>query len=121
MDSAATPPNDAAPAPVFGFILLGGPLSGALIRDIRLANELADRGFSVHVWWAVDRQNDAPLRPNITQHWLFHGFRYLAGRGSGVTDRFGRLLTQTFRDKNRMRGAQKRPRVLERGKEKVSG
>ena len=114
MGSAVSQPNDATTAPVFGFILLGGPLSGALIRDIRLANELAERGFSVHVWWAVDRQNDAPLRPSITQHWLFHGFRYLAGRGSGVTDRFGRFITRTFRDKNRMRGAQKRPKVLER-------
>ena len=113
MDGATDKSNDAQ-TPVFGFILLGGPLSGALIRDIRLANELAERGFAVHVWWAVDRQNDAPLRPSITQHWFFHGFRYIAGSGNGLTDHFGRFLTQMLRDKNRMRGAQKRPQVLER-------
>ena len=114
MDGAAPEPNVDKSPPVFGFILLGGPLSGALIRDIRLANELSERGFAVHVWWAVDRQNDAPLKPQITQHWLFHGFRYLAGSGNGLTDRFGRFLTRTLRDKNRIRGAQKRPQVLER-------
>ena len=113
MDSAVSQSSDAATAPVFGFILLGGPLSGALIRDIRLANELADRDFEVHVWWAVDRQNDAPLKPQITQHWLFHGFRYLAGRGSVTTDHLGRIVTRSLRDKNRMRGAQKRPKILE--------
>ena len=40
--------------PVFGCLLFGGPLSGALIRDVRLANELSARGFEVHVWWAMD-------------------------------------------------------------------
>ena len=51
--------------PVIGLILLGGPLSGALIRDVRLANELAGRGYSVHAWWAMDRQTCSPLDPKI--------------------------------------------------------
>ena len=100
--------------PVFGFILLGGPLSGALIRDVRLANELAGRGFRVHVWWVVDRQRPSPLRADVTQHWLFHGLRYLGPRGSDVADAMGRLATKIIHDKNRLRGAQKRPRILRR-------
>ena len=62
--------------PVFGFVLFGGPLTGALVRDIRLANELAERGFAVHVWWAMDRADSPPLHPSIREHWLFHALRY---------------------------------------------
>ncbi len=111
-----TPADDAitrSTAPVFGFVLFGGPLSGALVRDIRLANNLADRGFAVHVWWAMDRQRTPALRPNIQQHWLFHSFRYLFNRRSGHRDRIGRALTAVFRDKNRSRTAQARPWLLD--------
>lgn len=104
-----------APAggPVFGFMLFGGPLSGALIRDVRLANELADRGFRVHAWWAMDRTRANPLRPSITQHWLFHGMRYLlTSRGSSAAEVAGRTLTFFFHDKNRLRQLQKSPGVL---------
>ena len=100
--------------PVFGFLLFGGPLSGALVRDIRLANELAARGFTVHVWWAVDRRKSSPLRPDIKQHWLFHGFRYsLSRRGSRLADNFGRLSTRYLHEKNRLRTLQKRPELLD--------
>lgn len=98
--------------PVFGFVLLGGPLSGALVRDIRLANELCDRGYKVHVWWAVDMQKEAPLRSAIEQRWLFHGFRYVSSNGSNIKDSAGRLFTKLFHDKNRARSAQKRPTIL---------
>ncbi len=102
------------PGPVFGFILLGGPLSGALVRDVRLANELAERGFGVRVWWVADRRKSMTLHRDIRQHWLFHGLRYGFGGGSDVADATGRLLTAVTHDKNRVRGAQKRPEVLRR-------
>ncbi len=109
---ANTPP---VTEPVFGFLLLGGPLSGALVRDIRLANELADRGYTVHVWWAVDRRRSSPLSAKIRQHWLFHGFRYSSSRrGSRIADAFGRLLTRFLHEKNRLRWLQKRHYVLDR-------
>jgi hypothetical protein len=107
--------HKAAPAgePVFGFLLFGGPLSGALIRDLRLANELADRGYRVHAWWAMDRTRSNPLHASITQHWLFHGMRYLlTARGSTAADFAGRALTLLLHEKNRLRRMQKSPNVL---------
>jgi glycosyltransferase involved in cell wall biosynthesis len=110
-DLKATP--DTA-SPVFGFLLFGGPLSGALVRDARLANELARRGWPVHVWWAMDREKTAPLDARIQQRWLFHGFRYLPPWSSGLADTAGRLLTAATHDKNRARSAQKRHEFLRR-------
>ncbi|MFB3138360.1 MAG: glycosyltransferase family 4 protein [Phycisphaerales bacterium] len=100
--------------PVIGLILLGGPLSGALIRDVRLANELACRGYSVHAWWAMDRQTSSPLDPKVHERWLFHGLRYVGRRRSDLADAMGRLLTRAVHDKNRLRGLQKRPKILRR-------
>ena len=101
--------------PVFGFLLFGGPLSGALIRDIRLANELASRGYSVHVWWAVDRRESAPLHADIRQRWLFHGLRYShSARGSRHAENCGRLMSHYFHEKNRQREVQKRRKLLDR-------
>lgn len=94
--------------------MLGGSLSGALIRDVRLANELAARGWRVRVWWAMDRDKSTRLAPGVRQSWLFHGCRYLRSSGSDAADGFGRLLTAITRDKNRRRSAQKRPRIIER-------
>jgi glycosyltransferase involved in cell wall biosynthesis len=110
-----SPPDPTSgPPPVFGAVLFGGPLSGALIRDIRLANELKSRGYDVHVWWAMDRTKSSPLRDDIPQHWLFNGLRYASGKGSPLGDRVGRLLTSLLHEKNRLRGSQKRPEILHR-------
>jgi glycosyltransferase involved in cell wall biosynthesis len=115
MTSRSVPTVEAPEAePVFGFMLFGGPLSGARVRDIRLANELARRGWRVHVWWVMERPRASPLRPDIGQHLLFHGLRYLRPRGSDLADAGGRLLTRILHDKNRLRGTQKRPQILER-------
>jgi glycosyltransferase involved in cell wall biosynthesis len=102
----------ASPAsPVFGLVIPGGATTGAAVRDIRLANELADRGYAVHVWWAMDWKSGA-LRPSIGQHWLFHGFRF-AGRGlGGLKELAGRALAVTIKDKNRDHVAQKRSFML---------
>lgn len=109
--SSSVPSSD---SPVFAFVLFGGPLSGALIRDIRLANELKGRGYPVHVWWAMDRSKSSDLRDDIPQHWLFHGLRYVSGKSNALADRAGRVFTRYVHDKNRLRGYQKRPAVLHR-------
>jgi len=94
--------------PAFGFILLGGVLVGAQVRDIRLANELVRRGYPVHVWWAFDRMRDAPLDPAIQQHWLFSAARYSCYTGSWeLNDRIGRLISWMFSDQTRTRIVQR--------------
>lgn len=92
--------------PVFGFILGGGSLTGGLVRDVRLANELTDRGYRVVVWWAIDRTEAAPLRPTIEQRWLFHGLRY-TGSVPGVRDAAGRLITRFVSESKRGETSQK--------------
>jgi glycosyltransferase involved in cell wall biosynthesis len=99
-------------APVFGLIILGGGVNGASIRDIRLANALAGRGYRVHVWWALDRPRTRVLDPAIEQHWLFHGFRYIGTPFRDAKDRVGRAVTAVFPDKNRAHVVQKRQVVL---------
>ena len=99
--------------PVFGHILMGGALSGALVRDIRLANELASRGYEVHVWWAMDIQKDAPLDSRIHQHVLFSGLRYAYKIGRPVMDALGKLSQKLYSDKKRSRTLQKRGKMLQ--------
>lgn len=103
-----------AAEPVFGFIFPGGATFGALVRDVRLANELADRGYAVHAWWAFDRPRRSPLRPAVSEHWLFHGARYALRLAPGVQDRLGQGVARLFRDEKRDHFAQKRPAVIER-------
>lgn len=106
----ATPPD--ARQPVFGLVIPGGATTGAAVRDIRLANELSDRGYRVHVWWAMDWNSHA-LRPQIGQHWLFHGFRF-AGRGlGGLKELAGHAAVALIKDKNRAHVAQQRSFVLQ--------
>jgi len=114
----ATPnssPASSTPHPVFGCILFGGSLSGALVRDVRLANELVKRGFEVHVWWAMDWQKSAGLDPAIKQHWLFNGMRmWNRGFTRGPLDSFGRLMNRLYSDRTRAHGLQRRPKILAR-------
>lgn len=100
--------------PVFGLILMGGSVSGALIRDVRLANELADRGFGVYIWWAMDRQRQMQIDERISQHWLFHGMRYRWPIGAGMFDAIGRMMARFFDDKKRAHALQQRPDMLNR-------
>jgi glycosyltransferase involved in cell wall biosynthesis len=86
-------PEGPGEPPVFGFILMGGALVGATVRDVRLANELARRGYRVHAWWALDQPDASGLDPQIPERLLFHAMRYrLAGRPSRFLDRSGRVL-----------------------------
>ena len=100
--------------PVIGSILLGGSLTGALVRDVRLANELVQRGYEVHVWWAVDWQKTAGLDSRIKQHWLFHGFRFRSRRGSAVMEAIGRALSSIFADRRRSHWSQRRAKSVEK-------
>jgi glycosyltransferase involved in cell wall biosynthesis len=104
--------------PVFGFILFGGPLSGALIRDIRLVNELARRGYQVHVWWVMDRTRSVELEPAITEHWLANAlyFARIPGLGrwmASVKDAIGRGFGRVFPDRRRDHFLQTRPWFLD--------
>lgn len=87
--------------PVLGFLLVGGPLVGAQVRDIRLANELVRRGYRVHAWWTFDRPSVSPLDPRITERWLFSWSRYAPWGPPVVTDQLGllsnRLVPESFR------------------------
>lgn len=113
-----SPPSqlDDAPPVVFGCVLLGGSLTGALVRDVRLANELSRRGYPVHVWWAMDRSRSAGLRPQINEHWLFHGLRFWpkSSFGRGAMEGLGRGLNRVFPDARRAHGLQRRPELLRR-------
>ena len=82
--------------PGFAMILFGGPLTGGQVRDVRLANELAARGYRVHAWWAMDRPRNSPLRPEIGEHWLFSAARYLqfklGDHGREIKDALGKAV-----------------------------
>jgi glycosyltransferase involved in cell wall biosynthesis len=89
--------------PVIGFVLLGGALTGALVAHVRLAKELARRGYPVHAWWAMDRPVRSPLRGVLSERWLFNSTRY-GGllRLRGIDDLVGqygsRLIGDTLRN-----------------------
>src|SRR5262249_18460459 len=98
-----SPGLDKGNPPVFGFVLLGGALSGAQVAHVRLANELARRGYPVHAWWAMDRPIRSPLRGVLPERWLFNSTRYGGfSRVRGIDDLIGkygsRLFSDTFRN-----------------------
>jgi glycosyltransferase involved in cell wall biosynthesis len=120
--------DDSGQTPVFGFLLFGGPLSGGMVRDLRMAHELVERGYEVHLWWAMDRTKERPIDARIHQHWLMHGSRHhpfgeLLGLKSTkpgfaawheVKDRVGRGVTAMTGDIRRAHFLQQRPGALER-------
>jgi glycosyltransferase involved in cell wall biosynthesis len=92
--------------------LIGGPVVGAQVRDIRLANELVRRGYSVHAWWALDRPNRSALDPSISQRWLFNAGRY-GGWTVGAFDEFvGRCFARMTSDEFRNRLCQRYPSMF---------
>ena len=114
-NSRATEAARREPAPAFGFILVGGALSGAQVRDVRLANELVRRGYPVHVWWAMDRPKKSPLHPAISQRWLFNAARY-GGllRHPAADDVVGRWFSRLTSDRRRQQLIQRFPVILDR-------
>jgi glycosyltransferase involved in cell wall biosynthesis len=78
--------------PVFGFLAVtSGSFEGAVIRDMRLANELHRRGFRVVVYWMV-QQNPALVAPGIRQRVLARAMRYATRRPTRVGEIAGRLF-----------------------------
>ena len=107
----------ATDTPVFGFVLLGGTFTGALVRDFRLANELHARGYRVHVWWTIDRLQHPPLHPDIPQHWLFNCMRYFPlpfQRPFGLKDHPARWASWYSPDQCISRYYQKHPFLVDR-------
>jgi glycosyltransferase involved in cell wall biosynthesis len=100
--------------PVLGFVIVGGPLVGAQVRDLRLANELSRRGYPVHVWWAFDRPHESCLDASVQEHFLFSWSRYLLPRWPGTSDRIGRMAQATIPGTMRSWAAQRLPGVMER-------
>jgi glycosyltransferase involved in cell wall biosynthesis len=100
--------------PVFGFVL-GGALSGALVAHVRLANELARRGYPIHAWWAMDRPVHSPLRAILTERWLFNSTRYGGfSRVRGIDDLVGQYGSRLFSDTLRNLLIQKVPLFFHR-------
>lgn len=74
---------------VFGFLAFtSGSFEGAIIRDMRLANELHRRGFKVVVYWMMDHNREL-VDAGIRQRMLCRGTRYQFKRPCGFMDRFG--------------------------------
>src|SRR5262252_4985466 len=95
-------PADIDRPPIFGFILCGGALVGAQVRDVRLANELVRRGYPVHVWWAFDRPHESPLDPSIAERLLFPASRYSGHlRSRQLDDWLGRAANRFLSDRQR--------------------
>jgi glycosyltransferase involved in cell wall biosynthesis len=81
-----------AASPVFAFLAFtSGSYEGAIIRDMRLANDLHRRGYPVHVYWLMER-NPELVDPGIPQSTLARALRYRFRRPSGILNRIGRLL-----------------------------
>ncbi|HUB27337.1 MAG TPA: glycosyltransferase family 4 protein [Tepidisphaeraceae bacterium] len=79
--------------PVFAFLALtSGSYEGAIIKDIRLANELHARGFRVIIYWML-QTNRSLANPQIPQRVLCNGTRYQMTRPSNLLDRAGALLS----------------------------
>ena len=80
---------------VFASILLGGARTGALIHELRRINELANRGYQCHIFWAFERSYDVKIDPRIKQHWLFH-----CGRFAGPLHYFGNVIGRTIENRS---------------------
>jgi len=80
------------PRPVLGFLAFtSGSFEGAIIRDMRLANELHRRGHKVVVYWMMDHNREL-VDAGITQRMLCRGTRYQFARPSTILDRLGSIF-----------------------------
>ena len=92
LPAAAVAKTPARP-PVFAFLAFtSGSYEGAIIRDMRLANELHRRGYPVHIYWMME-QNPELVDPAIPQHVLCRGLRYQFKRPRGVLDRLAKVFS----------------------------
>jgi glycosyltransferase involved in cell wall biosynthesis len=78
--------------PVFAFLAFtSGSYEGAIIRDMRLANDLHRRGFKVHVYWLMET-NPELVDEGIAQSVLARGTRYQFRKPSRMMDGMGRVF-----------------------------
>jgi glycosyltransferase involved in cell wall biosynthesis len=92
--------------PTFAFLALtSGSYEGAIIRDMRLANELHARGYKTHVWWMMETNRDL-VSPGIPQRVLCPGTRFQFSRPSRLMELAGSALS-IFPDAQRRRFAQR--------------
>lgn len=78
--------------PVFAFLAFtSGSYEGAIIRDMRLANDLHRRGFPVHIYWLME-QNPELVDRGIPQSILARATRYRFRKPSRIADEYGRIL-----------------------------
>lgn len=99
--------------PVFGFLAFtSGSFEGAIIRDMRLANELHRRGYKVVVYWLMERNKEL-VEKGIRQRMLCWGTRYQFSRPSAL---FGRLgsLSGIFPPRMRREFMQRHPEYVDR-------
>src|SRR5258706_4828862 len=100
-------------APVFGFLAFtSGSFEGAIIRDMRLANALHQRGYKVVVYWRMDR-NVELVNSGITQRMLCRATRYQFQKPCGVMDKLTAPLFSLPADMRR-HFMQHRPDYLDR-------
>jgi glycosyltransferase involved in cell wall biosynthesis len=99
---------------VFAFLAFtSGSYEGAIIRDMRLANELHRRGFKVVVYWYMENNRDL-LSPQIPQRILVGSLRYLRPKPST----FSELLEYPVKiipPARRRRFMQQHPAMVARG------
>jgi glycosyltransferase involved in cell wall biosynthesis len=80
------------PQPVFAFLAFtSGSYEGAIIRDMRLANDLHRRGFPVHIYWLME-QNPELVDRGIPQSILARATRYRFRKPSRIADEYGRIF-----------------------------
>jgi glycosyltransferase involved in cell wall biosynthesis len=82
----------AMPQPVFAFLAFtSGSYEGAIIRDMRLANDLRRRGFTVHIYWLMEQNRDL-VDAGIPQSVLARATRYRFRNPSRIADEYGRIF-----------------------------
>jgi glycosyltransferase involved in cell wall biosynthesis len=79
--------------PVFAFLAVtSGSFEGAIIKDMRLANELHARGFRVVIYWMLQTNREL-VSPHIPQRVLCNATRYHMRRPSTLLDYAGGILS----------------------------
>src|SRR5207247_1683970 len=68
-----------------------GSYEGAIIRDMRLANELNRRGFAVRIYWLMEQNSDL-VAETVPQSMLARAVRYQFRRPSGLMDSLGKVF-----------------------------
>jgi glycosyltransferase involved in cell wall biosynthesis len=99
--------------PVFGFLAFtSGNYEGAIVRDMRLANELHRRGFPVFVYWMMERNREL-VDKAIVKRTLVRGTRYQFRHPSAIFDKLG-IAFRMYPQQRRRRFIQQHPAYVNR-------